>query len=144
MPGVRGDERDYGGGLGEDHLLPGHVHLAPGAGLLEGRGRAGAVADVGHGDLHGVFVHGYLLAEHLGADDGVLDEVLGHTAADHENAGRLGFHLDTGKFIEIPNGVQSEVPVGAIHLVLDQAEASTRVGERRTENRHVVPIGQFD
>src|SRR5437016_3735991 len=44
VPGVRGDQRNHGGGLGEHHLLPGHVHLAPGAGLLERGRRAGAVA----------------------------------------------------------------------------------------------------
>jgi len=44
--------------LGEDHLFEGGVHLAPGGSLFEGGARAGAVARVGYGDLHGVLVHG--------------------------------------------------------------------------------------
>ena len=68
---------------------------------MQRRGRAGAVAHVGDGDLHGVFVHLDVVAEDLGADDGVLREVLRHAAADHEQAGGAGRDLDVGQFAEV-------------------------------------------
>ena len=86
------------------------VDLAPAGRLLQRRGGAGAVADVGHGDLHGVLVHlDVLVAEDLGADHGVLGEVLGHAAADHEQAGGAGLDLDVGQFAEVGDRVEGDL-----------------------------------
>ena len=66
-----------------------------------------AVADVGHGDLDGVFVHGGVVAENFGGDDDVLGEVFGNAAADHEQAGGGIGDLDLGEFVEILGGVDA-------------------------------------
>src|SRR5436309_12608163 len=68
--GVRRQQRHDRARFGEHHLLDAGVDLAPARRLLESRGRAGAVAHVGDGDLHSVFVHFHvLMAEDLGAED---------------------------------------------------------------------------
>src|SRR5215213_494523 len=56
MPRITREQRQYRGGLGEDHLLHRRGDFAPTCRLLECRGGAGAVADVGDGDLHCIFV----------------------------------------------------------------------------------------
>ncbi|MNQ97091.1 hypothetical protein D3C85_1127220 [compost metagenome] len=54
-------------------------------------------------------MHLGLDAQDLGADDGVLGEVLGHAAADHEQAGDAGGDLDVGQFAEVGDGVQHQI-----------------------------------
>ena len=144
MVDVAGDGGDDGGAFGVDHLLVGHVHLAPGAGFLQrGRG-AGSVAHVGHRDLDGVLVHGHVEAEDFGANDGVLREVLRGAAADHEQARGAGLDFDLGQFHEILHGVDGHVLVGVLPLVLADAESRAAVGECRAENGHSALIAGLD
>ena len=79
---IRCQQRQDRSRFGEHHLLHRGRDLAPARGLLQRRGGAGAVADVGDGDLNGIFVDlDIVMAEDLGADDGVLREILGNAAA---------------------------------------------------------------
>ncbi len=92
-----------------------------------------------HGDV--------VVAEDLGADDGVLDEVLRHAAADHQQAGRARLDLDVGQLAEVGDGVEHHVRLprlGALDLMLDQPEAGRAVDERRAEDRHVMLVGELD
>ena len=106
--GIADDGGDDGGAFGIDHLLQLLAHLAPTAGLEEGRRRAGTVAHVGNGDLDSILMHGNLFAKDLGADDGVLCEVLGGAAADHEEAALGAVHLDFGELEELQQMVYAE------------------------------------
>ena len=77
----------------EHHLLVGHVCTLPheATASLSVEGRAGMPSRTsGHGDLHGVAMHLGLDTEDLGANHGVLGEVLRHAATDHEEAGDAG------------------------------------------------------
>src|SRR5437588_4100893 len=46
VPGVAGEQREYAGRFGEDHLLHCRGHLAPARGLLQRLGRAGSVVHI--------------------------------------------------------------------------------------------------
>ena len=88
-----------------------------------------------------------VVAEDLGADHRVLGEVLGHSAADHEETGRSRLDLEVGQFAEIGDGVEDHVGPPRLHrvdLVLDQAEAGRAVDEGRAEDRHVMLVGELD
>ena len=88
-----------------------------------------------------------VVAEDFGADDGVLGEVLGHAAADHQQAGGAGLDLDVGQLAEVGDRVEHHVVAAALHrvdLMLDQPEAGRAVDERRAENRHVMLVGGLD
>ena len=88
-----------------------------------------------------------VVAEDFGANHGVLNEVLRHAAADHQQAGGAGLDLDVGQFAEIGDGIQHHIGLaglGAINLVLHQAETGAAVDEGRAEDRHVMLIGELD
>ena len=148
VPGVAGEEREDAGRLGEDHLLHRGRDLAPARRFLERRGGAGAVAHVGDGDLHRIFVHlDIVVAEDFRADDSVLREVLGNAAADHQQAGGARLDLDVGQLAEVGDRVEHHVVAAALHrvdLVLDEAEARRAVDEGRAEDRHVMLVGELD
>src|SRR3546814_3134187 len=73
MVRVRRQQRHHAAGLGEHHLFERGIDLAPARRLLERRGRARAVAHVGDGDLHGIFVHlDVVMSEDFGANHGIL------------------------------------------------------------------------
>src|SRR4051794_10907992 len=68
VPRVGCEKRDDRCGLGEHHLLHRRRDLAPARRFLKRRGGAGAVAHVGDGDLHRIFVNlDVVVAEDLGA-----------------------------------------------------------------------------
>ena len=147
MVGVGDDGRDDGGAFGIDHLLQFLAHLAPAAGLEEGAGGAGAVADVGHGDLDGVFVHGDFLAKDFGADDGVLSKVLGGAAADHEEAALGAVHLDLGELEEVGHAVDADIGLAGLFaepLVLADTEAGAAVAEGGAEDGHATLVAGLD
>ena len=138
---------DYRCAFGIDHLLEFVVDFAPTAGFEEGGGGAGAVAHVGNGYLDGVFVHGNFVAEDFGADYGVLCEVLGSAAANHEEACLRCCHLDFGEFDEVGYGVDAEVFLaflGAFPLVLADAEAGAAVAEGGAEDWHATFVAGLD
>jgi hypothetical protein len=124
------------------------VDLAPARRFLERRGGAGPVAHVGDRDLHGIFVHlDVLVAEDFGANDGVLDEILGHAAADHEQAGGARRDLDVGQFAEVGDGVDHHVRLaglGRSTWCLTRPKPAERIDERRAEDRHVMFVGKLD
>src|SRR3546814_8053893 len=83
------------------------------------------------------------MAEDFGADDGVLDEVLRHAAADHQQAGGARLDLDVGQLAEIGDRIERYVVTAALHridLMLHQPETGRAVGERGAEDRHVMHI----
>ena len=91
-------------------------NLAPARRFLKRRGGAGAVADVGNGDLHGVLVHlDVLMAEDFRADDRVLGEVLGNAAANHQEAGSACFNLEVGQLKEVGDGVEHHIRLAGLH-----------------------------
>ncbi len=88
-----------------------------------------------------------MMAEDFGADHCVLDEVLRHAAADHQQAGGTGLDLDVGQFAEIGNCIEHHVGLaglGTVNLMLDQAETGAAVHEGRAEDRHIMFISQLD
>jgi hypothetical protein len=92
-------------------------------------------------------VHVGVDAEDLGADDGVLGEVLRHAAADHEQARDARRDLDVGQLAEVGDRVQHHVGLALGHallLVLDQAETGRGVDEGRAEDRRAFFIGGLD
>ena len=147
MVGVADDGGDDGGAFGIDHLLQFLAHLAPATGLEEGAGGAGAVTDVGDGDLDGIFMHGNLFAEDFGADDGVLGEVLGGAAADHEEAALGAVHLDLGELEEVGHAVDADIGLAGLFaepLVLADAEAGAAVAEGGAEDGHAALVAGLD
>jgi len=67
-----------------------------------------------------------LVPQNLCANDGILDEVLRHAAADHEQTCSPGLDLDLGQFAKIRNRIDHHVGLSclcAIDLVLDEPEA---------------------
>src|SRR5204863_4559529 len=101
----------------------------------------GAVADVGDGDLDRVLVHRRIVAEDLGADDDVLGEILGHAAADHEQAGGGVLDLELGELVEVPAAVPAGAgAVAAVDHVGDKAEPGGTVGKSRAEDGHVALV----
>jgi len=140
---IADDQGQHRGGFGVDHLLMGGLHLAPGGGLLERRAGTGTVAHIGHRDLHGILVHGHLGAQQIGAHHGVLGEIFGHAATDHEQPGGGRLHLDAGQLVKIAHRIDGEVGrVAAFMLVQDQAETGAGVAEGRAEDGHPVLMGQ--
>ena len=88
-----------------------------------------------------------LVAEDFSADDGILDEVLGYAAADHQEAGRPCLDLDIREFSEVRHGVDHHIGLAslcAVDLMFDQAKTSRTIDKGRAENRHVMFICQFD
>ncbi len=145
VEGVTGDERESEGGLGVDHLLVGEIDLAPGAGFFEGGAGECAVAGVGDGDLDGVLVHGGVNAEDFGRDDDVLGEVLGGTAAEHEESGGGVGDFELGEFVEVFGGVDGDHRLSlTCVLVGDEAEAGGAVGEGGDEDGDVLLVGCED
>ena len=147
MVGVGDDGGDDGGAFSIDHLLEFLADLAPAAGLEECGGGAGAVADVGHGDLDGVLVHGDFLAEDFGADDGVLGEVLGCAATDHEEATLGTVHLDLGELEEVGHAVDADVGLAGLFaepLVLADAEACGAVAKGGAEDGDAALVAGLD
>ena len=149
--GVGADQRDHGGGLGEHHLLVRGLHLAPGGGLLQRRGRAGAVANVGHGDLHAgvATVHFGLDAEDLGADHGgpgrsssarprrtmeeasVTPAAILMSVSSRKSAGGVDGHV----------GLPGRDP---LLLVLHQPKAGRAIDEGGAEDRAAFLVGGLD
>ena len=89
-------------------------------------------------------MHGCLAAQQLRRHHRVLGEVLGHSAADHEQAGLLEGQLHPGEFQEVPGAVQGHAPPGAGRLVQHQAEAGGAVAEGRAEDGHLLLEGRPD
>jgi hypothetical protein len=54
---ITNHEREYGGGFGIYHLFISGRNLSPGGSFLEGGAGTSAVADIGHGNLNGIFMH---------------------------------------------------------------------------------------
>ena len=74
-------------------------------------------------------------------------KVLGHAAADHQQAGHARGDFYVGQLAKIGDAVEREVGLarlGAIDLVLDEAEPGTGVGEGGAENGHVMLVGELD
>src|SRR6185437_16580375 len=143
--GVAGKERDDRCRLGEYHLLHRGGHFTPTRRFLEGRGGAGAVADVGDRDLHRVLVHlDVLVTEDFCTNYSILREVLGNSSTDHQQACGARLDLDVGELAEVGDAVDGHVMAATLHrvyLVLDQAEAGRAVGKGRAEDRHVMLVG---
>ena len=92
-------------------------------------------------------MHGDFLAEDFGADDGVLCEVLGGAAADHEEAALGAVHLDLGKFEEVGHAVDADIGLAFFltqPLVLADAEAGAAVAEGGDEDRHAALVAGLD
>ena len=83
------------------------------------------------------------MAKNLGAYDGVLCKVLGSAATHHEEACLRGSHLDASEFDEVAHRVDAEVflaLVGALPLVLSDAESGAAVAEGGAEDRHTALV----
>ena len=113
-------------------------------GFLQRRAGERAVAHVGHGDLDRVLVHVRLVAEDLGGDDDVLREVLGHAAADHEEAGHAGFESSSASARGNPCAASQVASAGCLAHCAWRPDGTTRPNpaeqslERRAEDRHVA------
>ena len=145
VEGVSGDEGESECGLGVDHLLVGEIDLAPGAGFFEGGAGECTVTGVGDGDLDGVLVHGGIYAEDLRGDDDVLGEVLGGSAAEHEEAGGGVGDFELGELVEVFGGVDGDHRLAlTCMLVGDEAEAGRAVGEGGDEDGDILLVGCED
>ena len=87
------------------------------------------------------------MTKDFGADNGVLCEVLGRAATDHEEARLRAVHLDFGEFEEVGHRVDAHVRLAGLlaePLVLTDAEASRAVAEGGAENRHAAFVAGLD
>jgi len=144
MVGITGEERQHGRGFGIHHLFATRIDFPPGIGFLERRTGAGAVADIRHGNLHGVFVHGRLMPQNFGADNGILREIFRRPAADHQQTRGPGLNFDHRQFQKILDRINRQMMIGPFNLVHDQTETGGTVRKRRTENRHMIFVSRLD
>ena len=138
MVGVAGDQGDGDGGFAEDHLFEDGFNFSPTVRFLEGAAGESSVANVGDGDLDGVFVHGGFVADDFGGDHDVLGEVFGDSAADHQKAGDAVLDFDLGQFVKVLDAVERDFgAIAAAVLVGDEAETSGTVAEGGDEDGDV-------
>ena len=140
MIGDTGQQGDDGAGLGKDHLFERRVDFAPGGRLLEGGAAARPVADIGDGNLDGVFVHLDHMTENFRTNHGVLGEIFRHAAPDHQQARCPGLDLDVGEFAEVTDGIDGEMAFRVAVLMKDQPKTGAGIGEGRAKHRHAVLV----
>ena len=144
MVNVACDSGNNGGSFSVNHLFVGNVNFTPRASLFQGRRRASPVANVGHGDLDGVFVHRYVESEDFSTNNGVLSEVLRGSTTYHEQAGCSCLDLDLGQFDKVFYRVDRHVFVGVFPLVFTNSESCTTIRECGAEDGYSTFIASLD